>query len=198
VPRPRTIDDDAVLAATARLVGRLGPAKLSLARVAEETGLAPATLVQRFGSKRELLLALARRGTSTWEALDRATDPAAGSAVDAIVGALTNAVAHIGTPEAMANNIAFLQIDLTDPEFHALALQGAQSMREHLRRALDAAVARNELAPTDTDQLADLTQTVYNGALISWAIDRDGPIQEYLATRLRALLARYAAAAPPG
>jgi AcrR family transcriptional regulator len=189
VPRPRTVDDDTVLAATAELIGRLGPAKLSLARVAEETGLAPATLVQRFGSKRALLLALAKRGTATWQELDRAHD--AESAIDAIVTALTNVASHVRTPEAMANNIAFLQIDLTDPEFHALALHGAQQMRERLESALDAAVARGEIAATDTGQLADLTQTVYNGALISWAIDRDGSVEDYLAGRLRALFARY-------
>ena len=61
-PRPRTVSDQAILAATARVIGDLGPAKLTLARVASEVGLAPATLVQRFGSKRGLLLALAESG----------------------------------------------------------------------------------------------------------------------------------------
>jgi AcrR family transcriptional regulator len=189
VPRPRTVDDEVVLAATARLIGRLGPAKLSLARVAEASGLAPATLVQRFGSKRDLLLALARRGTASWRELDRAEH--ADSPLEAIIDALTGAVSHIRTPEAMAHNIAFLQIDLSDPEFHALALQGHDRMRDSLKRALDAAVRRDELAPTDTHQLAGLTQTVYDGALIGWAIYRDGPVEEYLAQRLRALLAAY-------
>jgi len=44
-------------------MGELGPAKLTLARVAKAAGLSPATLVQRFGSKRALLLALAKSGT---------------------------------------------------------------------------------------------------------------------------------------
>jgi AcrR family transcriptional regulator len=50
MPRPRTIGDEAVLRAAAGLMGRVGPGKLTLARVAEEVGLSPATLVQRFGS----------------------------------------------------------------------------------------------------------------------------------------------------
>jgi AcrR family transcriptional regulator len=192
VPRPRTVEDDAVLAATAELIGRVGPAKLSLARVAEQSGLAPATLIQRFGSKRGLLLALAKRGTASWRRLDAAADPAAGPALQTIVDALTHAVSGIETPEAMANHIAFLQIDLADPEFYDLAHQGATSMRERLEAALNEAKARKEIPPsTDTRQLAELVQTVYNGALVGWAIDRDGRLTTYLERRLRALLARY-------
>ena len=50
--RPRTHSDDALLDATFRAVGAVGPARLTLADVAREAGVAPATLVQRFGSKR--------------------------------------------------------------------------------------------------------------------------------------------------
>ena len=53
--RPRTHSDDALLDATFRAVGAVGPARLTLADVAREAGVAPATLVQRFGSKRALL-----------------------------------------------------------------------------------------------------------------------------------------------
>ena len=58
-PRPRAASDADILDATARAMARLGPARLTLADVAREAGLSPATLVQRFGSKRGLLLAVA-------------------------------------------------------------------------------------------------------------------------------------------
>lgn len=51
-PRPRRIDDAALLDAAGRVVSRLGPAKFTLADVAREAGLSPAALVQRFGSTR--------------------------------------------------------------------------------------------------------------------------------------------------
>src|SRR5262249_26019001 len=59
-PRPRETTDAAILEATARAMSRVGPARLTLAHVAKDLGIAPATLIQRFGSKRGLLLALAR------------------------------------------------------------------------------------------------------------------------------------------
>src|SRR5262245_45373389 len=60
MPRPRTATDAAILEAAHRVIARLGPARVTLADVGREAGLSPATLVQRFGSKRGLLLALAR------------------------------------------------------------------------------------------------------------------------------------------
>ncbi|MFD8888404.1 helix-turn-helix domain-containing protein [Streptomyces erythrochromogenes] len=59
--RPRGVEDAVILRAAVRVMGRVGPAGLTLAAVAGEVGLVPGTLVQRFGSKRGLLLALADR-----------------------------------------------------------------------------------------------------------------------------------------
>ena len=61
-PRPRATSDSDILSATYRIVSRLGP-NLTLADIAKEAGISPATLVQRFGSKRGLLLALAASGS---------------------------------------------------------------------------------------------------------------------------------------
>ena len=63
--------------ATHRAVTRLGP-NLTLADVAREAGVSAATLVQRFGSKRGLLLAfasLAAEGTDEEYAAIRRTHP---------------------------------------------------------------------------------------------------------------------------
>ena len=57
-PRPRTVSDAQILYATQRAMSRLGPTRMTLAAVAKEAGLSAATLVQRFGSKRGLMLAL--------------------------------------------------------------------------------------------------------------------------------------------
>ena len=59
-PRPRQASDEDILKAAFRAIARLGPAKLTLADVAAEAGVSAAALVQRFGSKRALLLAAAK------------------------------------------------------------------------------------------------------------------------------------------
>ena len=74
-PRPRLASDADILAAAGRAIGRVGPVELTLADVAGELGLSPATLVQRFGSKRGLLLALAAQcAAGVEECFTRARD----------------------------------------------------------------------------------------------------------------------------
>src|SRR5262245_58001158 len=117
-PRPRTVPDADILVAAQRAMARLGPKRLTLAEVAKEAGLSAATLVQRFGSKRGLMLAL---WADALEGIDACFDmlrPANPSPVEALLAAATEMSRHTNSPEEMANHLAFLQIDISDPEFH--------------------------------------------------------------------------------
>jgi AcrR family transcriptional regulator len=188
MPRPRTIDDDTVLNAVIQIVERAGPAAVTFTRVAEEVGLSPATLVQRFGSKRGLLLATTIRG---WETLVETLSEARrshDSPLEALLTALTELTVSVRTREAMANGIAFLHIDLSDPEFHAHAVAGASEMLASIERLLSEAVAAGELVPTDTRRLAAAVQTTYNGALITWAMRGEGPVEDWLQSQITFLL----------
>ena len=64
-PRPRKAEDADVFAAVVRIMKRVGPAELTLRAIAAEAGVTAAALVQRFGSKRALLLAHARYAAAT-------------------------------------------------------------------------------------------------------------------------------------
>jgi hypothetical protein len=100
--------------------------------------------------------------------------------------------AGVASPEAMANNLAFLQLDLRDPEFHELAQAQARSTRNSIRALLDDAVAAGELDPrTETARLAEAIEAVYNGALVSWAIHRSGRVDRWLARQIETVLAPY-------
>jgi AcrR family transcriptional regulator len=190
-PRPRETTDEAILEATARAISRFGPVRLTLAHVAAEVGVAPATLLQRFGSKRGLLLALARQGsaaTGEQYAALRAGHPSPLASLFAVADCMAGMAP---TPEALANHLAFLHIDLTDPEFHQLALEQARAGRGELRAILDAAVKAGELAPCDTARLARAVQVTLGGGLIAWAIEREGTAAEWLRDDLEMLLQPY-------
>ena len=193
MPRPKTVDDDAVLDAAVRVVDRGGPGNLTLAAVAREVGLAPATLIQRFQSKRGLLLAIARRaadggGSSLREAAARQRSP-----LRALVSGLAGMTSGMASPETLANQLAFLQIDLSDPEFHQYALAHATSVRREIEELLAAALAAGEIRTTDTARLAQAVQTTYNGAMITWGIYRKGRLDRWLRRELDTLLAPYRA-----
>jgi AcrR family transcriptional regulator len=70
MPRTRTIPDDRIFAAIQRLLGEGGDKAVSFATVSAATGLAPPTLVQRYGS-RDGMVHAAR--ASAWEKLQALT-----------------------------------------------------------------------------------------------------------------------------
>jgi AcrR family transcriptional regulator len=179
VPRTKLVEDDAVLDATLNLIARLGPEKLTLAAVGREVGLSAATIVQRFGSKQALLRAVAGRAAETDEPL--ATHAALErSPLTALIDALVARAQPFQNPEAFVNHLAFLHLDLQDPELLEFAQRGSVRFRRRIREVLDAAVAAGELAPTATDKLAGTVEVVYNGALLSWGIDRDHSVGDTL------------------
>ena len=193
-PRPRTVPDTEILAAAGRIIGRLGPSRFTLADVAAEVGLSAATLLQRFGSKRGLMLALAGAAVESADACFgtiRAAHP--DSALDALLAAATDMARHVESPEVMANHLAFLQLDLSDPDFHRLALENNARVLAGYRALLDDAVAAGELAPCDTGRLARAVGAMSGGSLIAWAIMREGEVAPFVREDLETLLSPYRA-----
>jgi len=190
-PRPRTVPDARILDATARMISRVGPAKLTLADVGEEVGLAPATLLQRFGSKRGLLLALVEQSVASVQTSFDRVRASHESALDAVIAAASYMAEHVHTPDELANNLAFFQIDLSDASFHRLALEHSRRVRACYRTLLDEAIATRELTRCDTAALASALQAVVAGSLLNWAIHRDGTVGAWVRADLETLIAPY-------
>jgi len=192
-PRPRTIDDAAILEAAGRIISRQGPTKFTLADIATEVGLSAATLVQRFGSKRRLMLALACSARDSVEAcfnLVRASNP---TPLAALLAAATEMTRYVKSPEEMSNHLAFLQADLSDPEFYAVMLENSQRILAGYQSLLDEAVAAREIVPCDTARLARAVDAVAGGSLIGWAVYREGTAETWVRTDLHTLLDPYRA-----
>ncbi|MFD4697858.1 TetR/AcrR family transcriptional regulator [Streptomyces niveus] len=200
--RPRGVDDAAILRATADVVGRVGPAGLTLAAVAREVGVVPGTLMQRFGSKRGLLLALAERAAESAEA-DARTSPERlrrehGSALAALTALLVESMEPMRTPQTYANHLAFFSLDLGEPDFHAHALTVHRAERRAVEELLTAAVAAGELrAGTDVRPLARSVQAMSSGAGLVWALDREGTLARRMRQEIDEVLARHVAVPVP-
>ena len=186
--RPRTVSDEAILSASLAVIGREGPARLTLALVGEEVGLSPSTLVQRFGSKHGLLLAASRHGTGLVEGVFLDASARATSPLDALLSALESLPGDIDTPERLANHVAFLQLDLADPELRALAVEHAQIMRTQIKRLLDEAVASGALLACDSGELTEAVYAIVSGSLLTWALGGQGAPAAWLRARLTLLL----------
>jgi AcrR family transcriptional regulator len=190
-PRPRETSDAEILAAAARVMQRRSPVELTLADVAKEAGIHPATIIQRFGTKRELLLANCKAWTADVAGQFAVARAKYGSPLKTVTGMFAECSSFAATPESMANALAYLQIDLADPEFHAVLLTQYATTRDETRKLLDAAVAARELKPCDTAELARLVQQVNGGAMLDWAVFRKGSLASLLRASLETLLRPY-------
>ncbi|RZQ63442.1 TetR/AcrR family transcriptional regulator [Amycolatopsis suaedae] len=187
MPRPRTTSDEAILHAAGRAIAEHGPGGLTLAAVAREAGLSAPTLVQRFGSKRGLLLAVAERAAhDVGELFDRVRGehPSPLAALHAALGELAGVVE---SPRQLANSLGFLQLDLTDPDFRAHAAAHADRMLAEITASLTEAVGAGELTG-DPARMARSVQIAYNGILIVWALHGNGPLTDTLRAEIDHLL----------
>ncbi len=190
--RPRGVEDSVILRAAAEVIGRVGPAGLTLAAVADEVGLVPGTLVQRFGSKRGLLVALARQSAHESEAHHERLRQGRPSPLEALLALAEESMALMDTPERFANHLAFLCMDLTDPQLHEHALAMHEAQRRAILALLDEAVAEGELrAGADTAALAESVQSLIAGTGLTWALDRRGTLPERLRRAVTALLSPH-------
>jgi AcrR family transcriptional regulator len=192
--RPRSRSDAEILAAVLRAAAASGGADVTLAAIAQEAGLAASTLVERFGSRRALLLAAA---SSAADGVDAAFDTAIaerGSPLETLVTALVALSAPLRTRAALARQIGVLRIDVADPGFRELADRHSARLRARVADLLSQARAADELATAcDVDALARAVHVAYNGSLVTWGIGGAGRQDDALRQDIAAVLAPYSA-----
>lgn len=196
-PRIRTASDDEILDAAARVILRVGPTSLRLADVADEVGLAPATLLQRFKSKRALLLAVAAHGTQAMIDDFALRRQRAASPLDALLAISPRVRSLTRSRKCLTNKLAFLQLGLSDPAFQRHLTKHNRVAQDELRRLLDEAVSIGELRPCDTVAIAHVLVALWHGSLLLWAIARSGSAEAHIRADLEAVVAPYRTSSTP-
>jgi AcrR family transcriptional regulator len=191
-PRPQKVTDDEIYMAAQRAMSRLGPGELTLADIAREAGVTAGLLVQRFGSKRDLLLALSKRfsgGTGEMFAELRRGH----RSPLATLRAYGDCMAQMAdTPAAFARNFAYLQVDLTDPDFRRHLAKHAAATRIELQKLIKEAIDARELIPaTNARQLARTIEAIIGGSMMSWAFYQKGSAAKWMRHDLDAVLKPY-------
>jgi AcrR family transcriptional regulator len=191
-PRPRQASDQDILFAAFRAIAQLGPARMTLADVAKEAGVSPAAIVQRFGSKRALLLATAADAAGGGQYIFPGLRARHRRPVDALLGLAECVTTLMGaTPEAIANNIVFFQVDLKDDEFHRHALAASAGMRAGIKALIRDAVVAGELIRCDANRLAAALHATMNGSILNWVVHREGSLAAFVRRDLTTVLAPY-------
>jgi AcrR family transcriptional regulator len=187
--RPQKVTDDEVFAAAFRVMSRRGPHELTLAEIAEESGVTAGRLVQRFGSKRALLMTISERFAGSAAPVFAGLRAAHGGPL-ATLRAYAACMADLApTPEALLRNLAYLQGDLADEVLRSNLVENARASRKEIEGLLDAAVAVGELRrQVDVRSLARTVETVIGGSLMTWATYREGKAADWIGRDLEAVL----------
>lgn len=182
MPRPKTLPDEQVLDIAYRLIHEQGPEALTFAYVGAACGLSAATLVQRFRSKAELIQATLLRA---WDGLDEKTAQLAAilpKTPDGAVELLVGLSGSYGGIEAYANGLLVLREDLRDPMLRA---RGA-AWKATLSRILDDCFSAVPHAPRGVGLLI---ASQWQGSLIWWGFDPQGPVEKFVEDGLRRFVA---------
>lgn len=194
-PRRRKAEDVDVFAALVRVMQRCGPAELTLREIAAEAGVTAGALVQRFGSKRELLLAHARHAAATGDVgFGAPQSERVASPVRALRGEIAVHAKLARSPRAALRNLAYFLNDLADPVLRRHLVRLARETRARYERLMAAAAAAGELrGDTDVRALARMIEVTLGGSFLAWTLHREGSAVEWVSRDLDTLLAPYLA-----
>jgi len=190
--RKRKAEDADVFAALVRVMLRRGPAELTLREIAKEAGITAGALVQRFGSKRAMLLAHARHAAATGDAGLTVSEPRTSSPLGTLRTAAGMYASLADSPRAAVRNLAYLLNDLGDPALRRHLLRMSRSARGWYEKLLTEAIVAGELhRATDVRPLARLVEAALRGSFLSWAVYREGAADDWLREDLEAVLRPY-------
>jgi AcrR family transcriptional regulator len=191
-PRARKVSDEEVFAAAGRVMTERGPAQWTLADIATAAGLTAGALVQRFGSKHALQVALAESWANSIPELFKALRQGRSSPLEAL-RAYAQCVAQMGqSPGTLAHHLAYLQLDLTDADLYRHVRAGASATRAELRKLIDLAIVAGELVESvDAPALARALEVAVSGSLLTSAFYQDGPATKSVLADVQAVLTPY-------
>lgn len=177
MPRPKTTTDEAIFAHALVLMQERGSEALTFAALAERSGLAGSTLVQRFGSKPKLIHAAMLHAWDGFELLNEqiaAEESRTPAGAIAMLGRLSQTYGDI---EGYADQLHVLREDLRHPD-----------LRERGRRWIETLAARigecfagTPGAPAD---IGILMVGQWQGALLLWGFSPGSRLDTFIRSHL--------------
>ena len=168
--RRKTIPDERVLDSLFDALLDAGPAGLTFARAAQASGLAPATLVQRYGDREALVEAVLLRAWDRLDAETEAADAEEALTPDGAIALLMRLMPAEAAERNAADGLLLLREDFRNP---VLRRRGA-AWGHRLAAALGRRLATD---PTDGKRLGWRMASLWQGAHTWWAFTREEPAE---------------------
>ena len=175
--RSKTVSDTALLDLLLPALQQSGLAGLTFSKASNAAGLSPASLVQRFGTREAMIVAVL---SHAWDgliaattALDAELPPTPRGAIDLLLRLMPQDEADY----AVGDGLLLLREDIHNPVLRARGAEWGAMLASALGRRL--ASESNE-----AHRLGWQMASLWQGALIWWAFTRDGEAGEAIERRL--------------
>jgi AcrR family transcriptional regulator len=193
-PRPQKVTDEQVYAAVYRVMQRVGPDELSLAAIAEEAGVTAGLLVQRFGSRRALMVRLAELAAESSVGMIARMREQHSSPLETLRAYVSCMAGLASSPDALVRSLAYLTEDLADPELRLPLERQGRHTREGLVSLVKEARDAGELvAGTKPKSLARTIEAIIPGSMMTWATYREGDAAKWMRRDLERVLEPFLA-----
>lgn len=173
--RRKSISDNDILDRALPLMISAGPAGFTLAALAKEIGIAPATLLQRFGDKQTLIALVFARDNDRFVQWLAALP--AGAGADIVIAIYADGTNLFGEAASLADHLLWLREDIRDPALNRLARQRFALFRAEI-------IKRLPPLPIDAGRAARLLDAQFHGAVIQWALEPCGSLADFVTRSL--------------
>lgn len=177
----KLMDDQSVLEKALLVISEYGPETFTLADVGRAVGLAPATLMQRFGSKQQLILLAAKQANVTLKKdLEKLKNKKLPWSQE-LLQLLISMPEGFGSRQDIANSLGLLKLDMIDPELHPIARQLFESLRQRILELLHIGQSHGEIDESfDIETIGWELDALRHGFVIQWTLSGKGTLKKWL------------------
>ena len=189
MPRKKKTEDSVILKMILRVIIKQGATTFSLEDLSKETGLSPATLLQRFGSKKEILhkaIELANHDLQN----DLTNRPVGNkSPLQEVMDIYMEFSAPFLNPSDVASGLDILKLDITEERLNHLTRNYFEIRRNKIESLIILARVNGEIsADINADELAWNLECLWQGSIMMWALTGEGLLHDWMKERFSTYL----------
>lgn len=189
MPRKKKLDDAIILKMILEVIIKEGATTFSLEDLSKKTGLSPATLLQRFGSKKNILHKAIELSNQDLKKNLENKISIHKSPIQEIINIYLELSGPFSNPVDVANGLDILKLDITQKNLNQLTRKYFEIRRNKIKSLLTLAQKKGEI-PGDHDvtQITWNLECLWQGSVMLWALIGKGKLQQWIKERISGYL----------
>lgn len=187
--RTKKLNDSDALRIALQVIVTKGPSSFTLMDISKKTKLAPATLIQRFKTKDNLLFKALERDHADFSiAIQKNLPKWEAQGVEGIIAFLSSLSEGIDG-ESLGEHVQLLAKDLSVPKLHRMAQERMELVRKTLRKLLEAAEKSGNIKNgLSIDDCVYNIEALWHGSSIQWGFLKQRSMRVWVNDRLSSFM----------